>query len=162
MRYKWMESKMKRRQAGFSLVELMIVVAIIGILAAVAVPAYTNYTTRSKVASALALASGMKTAITDFQNANGNFPANNGDINFGAANTINNAYVASVGVGAGGVITITFGAAGGAIPAALGARTITLTPAAAAGTGIITWACASAAIPVNLSPQGCAFAGAAI
>jgi len=61
---------MKKMQQGFTLIELMIVIAIIGILAAVALPAYQDYTTRAKVSEGLTLASGLKTAITEtFQSA---------------------------------------------------------------------------------------------
>src|SRR5277367_1375398 len=65
---------MKTLQKGFTLIELMIVIAIIGILAAIAIPAYQNYTIRSQVTEGLSLAAGWKTAISEFYSQNGTFP----------------------------------------------------------------------------------------
>ena len=68
---------MKRVQQGFTLIELMIVVAIIGILAAIALPAYQDYTIRSQASEGKILASGGKTAVAEFYNNTGRMPANN-------------------------------------------------------------------------------------
>ena len=68
---------MKKVQQGFTLIELMIVVAIIGILAAVAIPAYQDYTKRAHVTEGLSLASAAKTSVTEFYNSKGYLPANN-------------------------------------------------------------------------------------
>src|SRR5580692_11496938 len=65
---------MKTMQKGFTLIELMIVVAIMGILAAVAIPAYQNYVIRGQVTEGLSLASGWKTAVSEFYAQNGAFP----------------------------------------------------------------------------------------
>src|SRR5690554_5516266 len=64
-------------QKGFTLIELMIVVAIIGILAAIALPAYQDYTKRTHVSEGLTLAGGAKAAVTEFYSTNNRFPANN-------------------------------------------------------------------------------------
>ena len=65
---------MKRLQHGFTLIELMIVVAIIGILAAVAIPAYGDYTARAQVAEAMALTAGLKAPVTEYVSDNGAVP----------------------------------------------------------------------------------------
>jgi type IV pilus assembly protein PilA len=64
----------KKVQKGFTLIELMIVIAIIGILAAIAIPAYQNYTIRSQVTEGLSLADGWKTSISEYYAQNGSFP----------------------------------------------------------------------------------------
>ena len=68
---------MKKLNSGFTLIELMIVVAIIGILAAVAIPQYQNYVARAQASEALSLASGAKVAVAEYFNTNGTFPADN-------------------------------------------------------------------------------------
>ena len=68
---------MRMRQKGFTLIELMIVVAIIGILAAVAVPAYSDYTVRAKVTEAITAAGAAKTSVADYYYATGNLPTSN-------------------------------------------------------------------------------------
>ena len=68
---------MKSMQKGFTLIELMIVVAIIGILAAIAIPAYQNYTKRAHVTEGLSLAGGAKAAVTEYFSSKGEWPTNN-------------------------------------------------------------------------------------
>ena len=89
----------------------MIVVAIIGILAAVGIPQYQNYTARAQAAEGLSLLSGAKTAVAEYVTANGSFPASNSDAGLSDATTISGQYVKSVAVtkdGDEGVITATF------------------------------------------------------
>jgi type IV pilus assembly protein PilA len=69
---------MKNMQQGFTLIELMIVVAIIGILAAIAIPAYQDYTIRAQVSEGMSLASGARTAVSEAYQSTGNWPADNG------------------------------------------------------------------------------------
>jgi len=89
---------MKRLNSGFTLIELMIVVAIIGILAAVAIPQYQNYVARAQVSEALVLASGAKTAVAEYFNVNGKFPANNEAAGLAEPTKITGKYVESLTV----------------------------------------------------------------
>src|ERR1700733_4270588 len=79
---------MKTIQKGFTLIELMIVIAIIGILAAIAIPAYQNYTIRSQVTEGISLASGWKTAISEYYAQNGSFPSNSTTAPAGAPGSV--------------------------------------------------------------------------
>ena len=130
---------MKKQQSGFTLIELMIVVAIIGILAAIALPAYQDYTIRSKVSEGLSLASGAKTAVSETNASLGALPTTNQAAGLAVATTITGNAVTSVTVGAAGAITVLFNGTLGGTPT-MNAQSITLTPTV--GAGSITWVCA--------------------
>ncbi|MBH2083189.1 pilin [Neisseria meningitidis] len=97
---------MNTLQKGFTLIELMIVIAIVGILAAVALPAYQDYTARAQVSEAILLAEGQKSAVTEYYLNHGKWPGGNSDAGVASSSTIKGKYVEKVEV-AKGVITAT-------------------------------------------------------
>ncbi|HEZ7251138.1 TPA: pilin [Neisseria meningitidis] len=97
---------MNTLQKGFTLIELMIVIAIVGILAAVALPAYQDYTARAQVSEAILLAEGQKSAVTEYYLNHGEWPKNNTSAGVASSSTIKGKYVAGVKVEK-GVITAT-------------------------------------------------------
>ncbi|HEZ5331700.1 TPA: pilin [Neisseria meningitidis] len=97
---------MNTLQKGFTLIELMIVIAIVGILAAVALPAYQDYTARAQVSEAILLAEGQKSAVTEYYLNHGIWPANNNSAGVASSSTIKGKYVKEVKV-ANGVVTAT-------------------------------------------------------
>src|SRR5690606_6125375 len=103
---------MKNMQQGFTLIELMIVVAIIGILAAIAIPAYQNYTIRAQVSEGMSLASGVRTSVSEQYQTTGVWPSDNAAAGVASASAITGNYVSQVAVsrsGTDGLITVTFG-----------------------------------------------------
>ncbi len=144
---------MMRKQQGFTLIELMIVIAIIGILAAIAIPAYQDYTIRAKVTEGLNLSDGAKTAVAETFQSNGAFPIGT-NVSYGLPlpTSIAGKYVASVTVAATtGVISVLFKNNLGGSPTA-NAKTLTLTPSTT--TGSIAWACGYAPAPVTGGNKG--------
>ena len=127
-----------KKEQGFTLIELMIVVAIIGILAAVALPAYQNYTNRAKVTEALSVAAAAKLAVAETFTSNGALPTTNTEAGLPASSDMNGTDVLSVQVGGSGVITVTMRNSTNAV---LSDKTVALTPTTSAGS--ITWACSS-------------------
>jgi type IV pilus assembly protein PilA len=125
---------MKRVQAGFTLIELMIVVAIIGILAAVALPAYQDYTAKAKVSEIVLAASQCRTTVSEvYQTGGAAAPAPN---QWGCETAAQSSkYVGSVATDGNGVITVTASSDAG-LPAAVRDTSITLTPTDASGTAL--------------------------
>jgi type IV pilus assembly protein PilA len=140
MRLRFKERNMRKNQWGFTLIELMIVVAIIGILAAIAIPMYLDYSTRSQIAEGLNLAGSAKVAVTEYYQEHGAFPIDNVQAGLAGAGSIAGNYVASVSV-LGPVITIQYG--GSAHPNIMD-ETVTLS--ATDNLGSVSWVCESGGV----------------
>ena len=124
-----------KKQQGFTLIELMIVVAIIGILAAIAIPAYQDYTIRAQVSEGLNLSGGAKAAVTEFFQDRGSLPTNNTEAGLAAGTAIVGKYVVSV-VNANGIISVTYGNSAHTV---IAADSIELSPVTHAGS--VEWVC---------------------
>lgn len=139
---------MKNVQKGFTLIELMIVVAIIGILAAIAIPAYQDYTVRAQVSEGLSLAAGPKSAVAETWMNNGSAPADRAGAGLTATATDTaGKYVESINV-ADGQIVITYGNDANANALAAGSNVLVLTPYDT-GDGTVAWQCGDAALPAG-------------
>ena len=137
---------------GFTLIELMIVVAIIGILAAVALPAYRDYTLRAKVTEGLSLASAAKTAVSEYFSLHDALPTSNSDAGLASATSITGNNVSSVALGAGGTIMVTYSGASSPIEGS----TLALTPSTT--NGRVAWSCTATGtgfIDAKYRPSSC-------
>lgn len=153
-----MKHQMQKGQQGFTLIELMIVVAIIGILAAVAIPAYQDYVTRAKWAKVLSAGEAMKLAIGECMNDKGGVYAANCDT-LALITPYGITAYPSTTAAEGAAITLTTGATGGisldgSAVAALGSCTFTLTPTLEAGSGVIRWTPVSSAATCSKYVKG--------
>ena len=132
-----------KKQQGFTLIELMIVVAIIGILAAIAIPAYQDYTIRAQVSEGLNLAGGAKAAVAEYTMDRGSWPDTNTTAGLSANTEINGKYVYSV-TNTNGLISVAFGPGTEAHKTLL-TGVLELSPFTNAGS--IEWDCRSSAGP---------------
>ena len=132
---------MKRMQQGFTLIELMIVIAIVGILAAVALPAYQDYTVRAKLSEALARGAEVKTAVTEYYSATGTFPANNSSDIFNTASAGRVSSVTWNATGASKYIAVTIFTTGTEGVIELSSSNVLPILARSVTGGVINWDC---------------------
>lgn len=141
---------MKKSQSGFTLIELMIVVAIIGILATLAMSAFQTYSVRAQVAEGLSLAAPVQSAVAEFNNDHGDFPTDNTDAALLTPASYEGKYVAGISV-TGAVVSIQYG---NSANAQIAGQTVTLTALNVGGS--LVWNCATGGvIPNTFLPSVC-------
>ena len=152
---------MRAKQTGLTLIELMIVVAIIGILAAIALPAYQDYVARTQMSEAMVLASGQKTAVVEYWTNKGVPPSDNAAAGVAAPSKLKGKYVASVSiVPSGGAAQIRAQMAGAGVSSGISGKTLVLMASFPSQSGggtpgiAVSWDCSSDASPRYL-PAAC-------
>jgi type IV pilus assembly protein PilA len=142
----------QRISAGFTLIELMIVVAIIAILAAIAIPAYQDYLIRAQVTEGMSLGSGAKAAVWDFVSNTGRFPPNNRSAGLASSGSISGAYVSDVDV-TNGQIKILFQGPKANSHINSSGKYVVLSPIARGGS--IEWTCTPSTLDGKYLPTSC-------
>jgi type IV pilus assembly protein PilA len=145
----WERSMLKSLQKGFTLIELMIVVAIIGILAAIAIPAYQDYLVRSQVSEGLTMAAAAKAGVSEYYANRGEFPESNSEAGMGDSGTIQGKYVLSVGVGTSGAISVIYGNEANASKLIPGSADLVALVPGASENGDVIWQCGRAPTPAG-------------
>jgi len=141
----------QRISSGFTLIELMIVVAIIAVLAAIAIPAYQDYLVRTQVTEGMSLASGAKAAVWDFVSNTGRLPTSNESAGLSKSTSITGDYVSSVDLAPAGKITVAF--SGPRANSSIKASTLVLSAITQAGS--ITWSCNGGTVSDKYLPATC-------
>ena len=142
----------QRISAGFTLIELMIVVAIIAILAAIAIPAYQDYLIRAQITEGMSLASGAKAAVWDYVSNTGQFPPSNQSAGLATNTSITGSYVSSVDV-TDGVIKVLFQGPKANSHISDSSKYLALSPISHAGS--IAWTCTSSTLESKYLPTSC-------
>ncbi len=144
---------LKAAQKGFTLIELMIVVAIIGILAAVAIPAYQDYTVRAKVVEGVAAAGAAKASVADFYMTNNAFPTTNAAAGLGTNTGYATGVIKQIDIGTGGSVTVQFNGIGAGVTSG---NAIAYVPSATTA-GSLTWACngSGSTLAAKFRPANC-------
>jgi len=157
---------MRPSQQGFTLIELMIVVAIVGILASVAIPAYSDYTVRAEVTEAIAAAGAAKTSVADYYYANDALPTSSAEAGLASASSYSTDVISEISIGnetddavSDGTIMVKFNAFGGSVS---DGDTITFTPNT--NNNSLQWTCsvdiAQPSLPAEYAPANCRQPGA--
>ncbi len=149
------EILLMKKQTGFTLIELMIVIAIIGILAAIAIPAYQDYTIRSQVSEGMSLSDGAKTAVAEYYTNKGTFPADNAQAGLAAPASITGKYVDQVTV-TNGLIQARFSnTAPQSAHNNINGGTLDLSPWNVPNAGSVKWTCTATGIEDKYLPSAC-------